>query len=35
MNYEESFGPPMTDDDVVLPEDDNVWATFDDDFGDG
>jgi len=26
--------PPMTNDDVVLSEDDDVWATFDDDFDD-
>jgi len=30
-----ALDPPMTDDDVVLSEDDDVWATFDDDFGDG
>ncbi len=33
-NYEESFKPPMTNDDVVPLEDDDVWVAFDDDFND-
>jgi hypothetical protein len=33
-NYEEKFKPSMTNDDVVPSEDDNVWATFYDDFDD-
>ncbi len=30
-----ALDPPMIDDDVVPLENDDVWATFDDDFDDG
>jgi hypothetical protein len=33
-NYEENFKPPMTNDDVMPSEDDDIWVTFDDDFDD-
>jgi hypothetical protein len=29
-NYEKSFRPPMTNDDVVPSEDDDVWVAFND-----
>jgi hypothetical protein len=34
MNLKKALEPPMTNDDVVLCEDD-VWAAFDDDFDEG
>jgi hypothetical protein len=33
-NLKKASEPPMTNDDVVPSEDDDVWAAFDDDFDD-
>ncbi len=33
-NLKKALKPPMTNDDVVLCGDDDVWAAFDDDFDD-
>jgi hypothetical protein len=33
-NLKKAFEPPMINDDVVLNEDDHIWAAFDDDFDD-
>jgi hypothetical protein len=30
-----ALGPPVTNDDVVLSKDDDVWVAFYDDFDDG
>jgi len=35
QTMKKALDPPMIDDDVVPLENDDVWATFDDDFDDG